>query len=51
MQDDVGQLLQRRVRSHGKNARHRLFMRPRWLQGQNVRIGAMFNKNGNHSMD
>jgi len=34
--DIVGQILQRTVRSNGKNAGHWLLVRTRWMQGQNA---------------
>ena len=38
----LGQVLQHRVRGHGKDAGHRLFVRTHGLQGQNVLRGNNF---------
>jgi len=43
LHDHFGEVLQHAVRGDGTNAGHRLFMRPRRLQGQNLRIRNTFN--------
>jgi hypothetical protein len=40
--DNVGQVLQHPVRGYGKDAGHRLFVRTRWLQGQNDLVKNVF---------
>ena len=41
VRDNIGQVLQHRVRGYGKDVGHRLFVRTSLLQGQNVSNGAI----------